>query len=114
MSRQEEQLDTFSGFKNERNTVPPLILDKEDYSCKGRALRTFGDGRVVEVARLALASSILSYDHVLRGNRRNSPQDTNLHILKLIEEMPGSAFENTNTDNKRATGVEREFVFVGA
>lgn len=74
---------TLSGLHDERNTIPPLILDVSNHGAEGRAARVLGNSVVLLVGGLASIQrlSVLADDDVFGLDRVHPTQHTDLERL---------------------------------
>jgi len=77
---------TLAGLENERNAVPPLILNISDEGAEGWAARVLGNGVVLQVSRLTSVqrATVLANDDVLGLNRIHRTQNTDLLVTDVL------------------------------
>lgn len=71
---------TFAGFQNKRHTIPALILNVNSKSTECRTPAILRDGIIIQIPWFTPVEglSVLTDDNVLRFNRRDSSEYTNL------------------------------------
>mmetsp|Transcript_9254 Transcript_9254/g.17056 ORF Transcript_9254/g.17056 Transcript_9254/m.17056 type:complete len:321 (-) Transcript_9254:644-1606(-) len=73
-----------SGFHDEWNTIPPLVLDLHGDTRVGWLVRAFRDGLVVEVSWLTITSSVLTNHAVFRSPRFDGLKYLDLLVADII------------------------------
>lgn len=75
-----KEVHTLASLHDERNTVPPLVLDVGDHSAEGGAAGILGNGLVLLVGGLAAIQRlpVLANNDVLGLNGVHRTEDTNL------------------------------------
>lgn len=71
---------TLPGLHDERNSLPPRVVDPQGQRGKRRADRTLGDGVVLEVPGLAISTDVLSKQSVLPRDRGDASEDLDLFV----------------------------------
>lgn len=69
---------TLSSLHDERHTLPSRVVDKQNGLGEGRAVRSLGNGVVLEVSRLSVGGGVLSEKSILLLDGRNTTKNLDL------------------------------------
>lgn len=95
---------TLSGLHDERHTLPSGVVDEENGLGEGGAVRSLGDGVVLEVSGLAVSGGVLSEKGVLLIDGGNATENLDLNEKKMGRKEDVSA-----SQGKRRIGTRRTF-----